>query len=64
MKTAVGLEEDKEFGTSDFMVTRDFSLLKETLRPVDGNTRFNPDLSPEGPAGIIATESNLHEFSL
>ena len=53
---------ENETNDKDFLVTRDFGLLKETLQPADQNTATK-DLSPEG--GLAwTTESPLHELTM
>lgn len=46
---------------TDFMVTQNFGLLKETLKAVDANAQ--PDLSPEGP-DPTSWKANLHELTV
>ncbi len=52
---------DPDNDREDFLVTRDFRLLKETVRPADDYPSHDNgiDISPEG-----ATPRNLHELSV
>ena len=47
--------------STDFLITQNFGLLKETLKAVDRNAQ--PDLSPEGPKPT-SWKTNLHELTL
>ena len=61
-------EEEDQLGTMDFAVTRDFSILKDTVFPASyglgGNVQpkvRKKDLELEQ---VLSSESNLHELSM
>ena len=61
MHIPTGISDEVEPGGSgdrDFLVTRDFGLMKETMKTA------KHDLSPEADLGWTSEDSPLHELSL
>ena len=61
-------DEEDRLGTMDFAVTRDFSILKDTMFPASYGLRSNvqpkvrkKDLEEDQ---VLSSESNLHELSM